>query len=84
MKKSILILLFLSGCATKHIVTLDANKFIAVANDSTGLVTVEDSIQNAQKLAQERCGSKTVIVDSMTSREDHNGLPETSLTFHCK
>lgn len=83
-KLGLILFMFLYSCATKSVTDLGSNKYLSVANDSEGLIKTEDSIQNAKLIAYEKCGAKTVVIDNVATREDNNGLPETSLTFHCK
>lgn len=80
----ILSLVFLSGCATKYVTDLGSNKYLAVANDGGWGSSHERSTQKANFLAYEKCAGKSVVVDNVVTSRDNNGLPETSMTFHCK
>lgn len=84
MKKTLVLFIFLSGCATKNIVDLSDNKYLAVANDSTGIPSATDSLENANLLARQKCGAQNVVVDSISTRNDTFNFPETSVSFHCK
>lgn len=79
-----MLLAILSGCATKNVTELNTNKFLAVANDSTGIPSAADSLENANFLARDKCGAKSVVVDNVSTRNDSFNFPETSISFHCK
>lgn len=80
----ILLMIFLSGCATKNITELGGNKYLAVANDTDGIISTQDSIANANMLTYQKCSGKTPIVESITTKNDVFSMPETSILFHCK
>ena len=84
MKKILILFIFLSSCATKYVSDLGSDKYLAVANDTEGLISSQDSLAKANALAQQKCDNKTVVVDSVSTTDDAYSMPETSIMFHCK
>lgn len=80
----ILSLVFLSGCATKYVTDLGSNKYLAVANDTEGLISSQDSLTNANILAAQKCAGKSVVVENVSTKNDVYSMPETSILFQCK
>lgn len=77
-------LVFLSGCATKYVSDLGSDKYLAVANDTDGLISERDSLTYANILAYQKCSGKSVVVENVSTKDDKFGMPETSIMFHCK